>query len=59
MITLKAVKGDHEKDIRIMKADQISEENSILLSMATAMRSMTTQAITMALGTQASHSDVK
>lgn len=31
VITLKAVKGDHEKDIRIMKADQISEENSILL----------------------------
>ena len=31
VITLKTVKGDHEKDIRIMKADQISEENSILL----------------------------
>ena len=31
VITLKAVKGDHEKDIRIMKADQISKENSILL----------------------------
>lgn len=32
VITLKAVKGDHEKDIRIMKkADEISEENSILL----------------------------
>lgn len=31
VITLKAVKGDHEKDIRIMTADQISEENSILL----------------------------
>ena len=31
VITLKAVKGAHEKDIRIMKADQISEENSILL----------------------------
>lgn len=31
VITLKAVKGDHEKDIRIMKGDQISEENSILL----------------------------
>lgn len=31
VITLKAVKGDHEKDIRIMKADQISEDNSILL----------------------------
>lgn len=31
VITLKAVKGDHEKNIRIMKADQISKENSILL----------------------------
>ena len=31
MITLKAVKGDHEKDIRIMKDNQISDENSILL----------------------------
>ena len=31
VITLKAVKGDHEKDIRIMKDNQISDENSILL----------------------------
>lgn len=31
MITLKAVKGDHEKDIRIMKDNQISDDNSILL----------------------------
>ena len=31
VITLKAVKGDHEKDIRIMTANQISDENSILL----------------------------
>lgn len=30
-ITLKAVKGDHEKDIRIMKDNQISDDNSILL----------------------------
>lgn len=31
VITLKAVKGDHEKDIRIMKDYQISDDNSILL----------------------------
>ena len=31
VITLKAVKGDHEKDIRIMKGNQISDDNSILL----------------------------
>lgn len=31
VITLKAVKGDHEKDIRIMKNNQISDDNSILL----------------------------
>jgi hypothetical protein len=31
VITLKAVKGDHEKDIRIMTDNQISDENSILL----------------------------
>lgn len=31
VITLKAVKGDHEKDIRIMTADEISDEKSILL----------------------------
>lgn len=31
VITLKAVKGDHEKDIRIMKDNQISDDNSILL----------------------------
>lgn len=31
VITLKAVKGDHEKDIRIMKDKQISDDNSILL----------------------------
>lgn len=31
VITLKAVKGAHEKDIRIMTANQISDENSILL----------------------------
>lgn len=31
VITLKAVKGDHEKDIRIMKVNQISDDNSILL----------------------------
>lgn len=31
VITLKAVKGDHEKDIRIMKGKQISDDNSILL----------------------------
>ena len=31
VITLKAVKGDHEKDIRIMKGNQISDNNSILL----------------------------
>ena len=31
VITLKAVKGDHEKDIRIMTANDISDENSILL----------------------------
>ena len=30
-ITLKAVKGDHEKDIRIMRDKQISDDNSILL----------------------------
>lgn len=31
VITLKAVKGNHEKDIRIMKDNQISDDNSILL----------------------------
>lgn len=31
VITLKAVKGDHEKDIRIMRDKQISDDNSILL----------------------------
>ena len=31
VITLKAVKGDHEKDIRIMKDNQISDDQSILL----------------------------
>lgn len=31
VITLKAVKGDHEKDIRIMKDHQISDDKSILL----------------------------
>ena len=31
VITLKAVKGDHEKDIRIMTDNQISDDNSILL----------------------------
>lgn len=31
MITLKTVKGDHEKDIRIMKDNQISDDKSILL----------------------------
>ena len=31
VITLKAVKGDHEKDIRIMTANDISDEKSILL----------------------------
>lgn len=31
VITLKAVKGDHEKDIRIMKDNRISDDNSILL----------------------------
>lgn len=31
VITLKAVKGDHEKDIRIMTANEISDEKSILL----------------------------
>lgn len=31
VITLKAVKGDHEKDIRIMKDNQFSDDNSILL----------------------------
>lgn len=31
VITLKTVKGDHEKDIRIMKDDQISDDKSILL----------------------------
>lgn len=31
MITLKTVKGDHEKDIRIMKDKQISDDKSILL----------------------------
>ncbi len=31
VITLKAVKGDHEKDIRIMKVNQISDDKSILL----------------------------
>lgn len=31
VITLKAVKGDHEKDIRIMKDKQISDGKSILL----------------------------
>lgn len=31
VITLKAVKGDHEKDIKIMKDNQISDDNSILL----------------------------
>lgn len=31
VITLKTVKGDHEKDIRIMRDKQISDDNSILL----------------------------
>ena len=31
VIILKAVKGDHEKDIRIMTANEISDEKSILL----------------------------
>lgn len=31
VITLKAIKGDHEKDIRIMKDNQISDDKSILL----------------------------
>lgn len=31
VITLKTVKGDHEKDIRIMKDNQISDDNSIIL----------------------------
>lgn len=31
VITLKAVKGDHEKNIRIMKDKQISDDKSILL----------------------------
>ena len=31
VITLKAVKGDHVKDIRIMKDNQISDDKSILL----------------------------
>lgn len=31
VITLKAVKGDHEKNIRIMKDNQISDDKSILL----------------------------
>lgn len=31
VITLKAVKGDHKKDIRIMKDNQISDDKSILL----------------------------
>lgn len=31
VITLKTVKGDHEKDIRIMKDNQISDDKSILL----------------------------
>lgn len=31
VITLKAVKGDHEKDIRIMKDNRISDDKSILL----------------------------
>lgn len=31
VITLKAVKGDHGKDIRIMKDNQISDDKSILL----------------------------
>lgn len=31
VITLKAVKGDHEKNIRIMTANEISDEKSILL----------------------------
>ena len=31
VITLKAIKGDHEKDIRIMTDNQISDEKSILL----------------------------
>lgn len=31
VITLKVVKGDHEKDIRIMKDNQISDDKSILL----------------------------
>lgn len=31
VITLKAVKGDHEKDIRIMTDKQISDDKSILL----------------------------
>lgn len=52
VITLKAVKGDHEKDIRIKKR----VEKASCFSMATAMRSIMTQAITMApLGTLASH----
>lgn len=31
VIILKAVKGDHEKDIRIMKDNKISDDKSILL----------------------------
>lgn len=56
VITLKTVKGDHEKDIRIMKDKKSLTTNPFSFSMATAMRSIMTQAITMApLGTLASH----
>lgn len=55
-ITLKAVKGDHEKDIRIKSEDG----KASCFSMATAMRSIMTQAITMApLGTLASHFKIR
>lgn len=56
MITLKTVKGDHEKDIRIMKDNQISDDKSILLFNGNSYEKHNDTAGTMAsLGTLASH----
>lgn len=56
VITLKAVKGDHEKDIRIMKDNQISDDKSILLFNGNSYEKHNDTAGTMApLGTLANH----
>lgn len=56
VITLKTVKGDHEKDIRIMKDNQISDDKSILLFNGNSYEKHNDTAGTMApLGTLASH----